>query len=367
MTSFNRIKIKLFFALVVLSAILFKSCSKDPLISESGYQTTPYTIPVRAWYPQLKLPSDNPLTVEGIQLGRMLFYDPVMSLDSSISCAFCHRQVFGFTDNLAVSKGIRNQLLTRNSMPLHNLMWNNKFFWDGRVNRLRDQVLLPIQAHNEMDLNLYDLVEKLKNSPRYNPLFKRAFEGKDPSPVLISKALEQFLLTMVSFNSKIDQLHGRSDTLNVITAQELRGLNLFMMPVENGGADCFHCHSNVPFFGKVSAEESMTNNGLDLVFTDKGLGNVTGNPTDNGKFKIPNLRNVEMTGPYMHDGRFATLEDVLDFYGGNVKVNSPNIDANMVHTVPVVLTEQQKQDIIAFLKTLTDQEFLSNPAFSNPF
>lgn len=367
MKAFNKWKYKLSIAAVLMLMLLVKSCRKDPVVQSETYTATPYILESKPWYPQFVFKQDNPLTVEGVALGRMLFYDPIMSLDSSISCASCHRQVFGFTDNLSVSKGIRGQILTRNSMPLHNMMWNNRFFWDGRVTSLREQVLLPIQAHNEMDLNLYDLVLKLKASARYNPMFKKAFDGKEPSPALIAKAIEQFLFTMVSFNSKLDQLHGRTDTLNVISASALRGLNLFMKPIESGGADCFHCHSNLPFFGKTSLEESMANNGLDLVFTDNGFGNVTGSPSDIGKFKIPNLRNIELTGPYMHDGRFQTLDDVLDFYGANVKQTSPNIDPNMIHNIQVRLTQQQKDDIVEFLKTLTDDTFLNDKRFSDPF
>jgi cytochrome c peroxidase len=351
---------------LLLSWVLVHSCSKDDKIE--GFKATPYVIPTKPWYPQLKLPNDNPLTEEGVLLGRMLFYDPILSADSSISCSSCHKQIFGFTDNLAVSKGINNQLLTRNSMPLHNLMWNNFFFWDGRTRTLREQVLIPIQSHNEMALDLYTAVQKLQASTRYNPLFKKAFDTDKINPELIAKSLEQFLVTMVSFDSPIDRLKTTTDTLSVISESALRGMKLFLQTADNGGADCFHCHSNLPFFGRVSVEGSMTNNGLDEVFTDKGFGNVTNKPTDNGKFKIPNLRNVEMTAPYMHDGRFKTLEEVLDFYGGGgVHTNSPNIDNDMIHTPPLSLTQQQRDDIVEFLRALTDQNFLKNKAFSNPF
>ena len=354
---------------LVLVALMTKSCSKDPVPGKDDtYQPVPVTLDRTAAYPPFLLPTENPLTEEGILLGRMLFYDPIMSKDSSISCASCHKQEFAFTDGAKTSKGIRGQILSRNSMPLYNLMWNKRFFWDGRATSLREQVLIPIQAHNEMDMNLYDLVQILKASPRYASLFKKAFGDEGIKPATISKALEQFLVSMVSFNAPIDQLKFRTDTLNVISASALRGLKLFLQPIEQGGADCFHCHSNLPFYGNTSFSGSLANNGLDEVFSDKGLGSVSGLESDNGKFKIPSLRNVEVSAPYMHDGRFDNLEEVLDFYGSGIKLNSPNLDINILsHNAQLNLSAQQKADIIEFLKTLTDQSFLTNPKFKSPF
>lgn len=352
---------------LLILAIGFKSCQKDPEIT-ADKPLTPYIIETKAGFPPLRLPSDNPLTEEGVLLGRMLFYDPILSLDSTISCNSCHFQNRAFAQSTRFSKGIRGQLSNRNSMPLFNLMWQNRFFWDGRALSLREQILIPIQAHDEMDMNFYDLSVILKQSDRYAPLFKKVFNTSEISPVEISKALEQFLVTIVSFNSKIDQLLGRTDTLNVIDESALRGLNLFMKPVEDGGADCFHCHSNIPFFGNTSTTGSMANNGLSMIFTDRGLGRITGRPTDEGKFKIPSLRNVELTAPYMHDGRFATLEDVIDFYSDGINYDSPNLDINIsAHKVQLNLSAQEKEDLIAFLKTLTDAEFVNNPKYRTPF
>ncbi len=362
-------KYKVSLIVLVAVALMAKSCSKDPVPNkEEVYQPVPVTLDRTAAYPPFLLPTDNPLTEEGILLGRMLFYDPIMSKDSSISCASCHKQEFAFTDGAKTSKGIRGQILSRNSMPLYNLMWNKRFFWDGRATSLKEQVLIPIQAHNEMDMNLYDLVQILKASPRYAPMFKKAFGDEGIKPATISKALEQFLVSMVSFNAPIDQLKFRTDTLNVISASALRGLKLFLQPIEQGGADCFHCHSNLPFYGNTSFSGSLVNNGLDEVFSDKGLGSVSGLESDNGKFKIPSLRNVEVSAPYMHDGRFDNLEEVMDFYGSGIKLNSPNLDINILsHNAQLNLSAQQKADIIEFLKTLTDQSFLTNPKFKSPF
>ncbi len=364
-------KIKIYLSLVLFgSLLLFKSCIKDPQIDTNKSQLgiTPYIIERNPGYPPLLLPIDNPLTEQGVALGRMLFFDPILSKDSTISCNTCHIQNRAFAESRKTSRGIRGQIGTRNAMPLYNLMWQKRFFWDGRENILRDQILGPIQEHNEMDMNLFNLALKLNASNRYLPLFKRAFGVQNITPSEVSKALEQFLITMISFNSKIDQLRGRTDSLNVVSASALRGLNLFMKPVEDGGADCFHCHSNMPFFGVTSAAESMSNNGLDEDFIDKGFGNVTGRPTDNGKFKIPSLRNVALSAPYMHDGRFATLEDVVDFYSDQVKFNSPNLDINIAaHGKQLSLTQQQKDDLVEFLRHLTDNEFINNPKFKNPF
>lgn len=361
-------KFKFSLIAIILLLVITKSCKKDPQVDGNEFSPTPYVIKTNAAFPPLKLPLDNPLTEEGVLLGRMLFYDPIMSRDSSVSCASCHRQNIIFTDGAKVSKGIRGQMLSRNSMPLFNLMWTNKFFWDGRTTTLREQVLIPIQAHNEMDMNLYDLAGLLKDSKRYGPLFRKAFGDEDIGPSTISKALEQFLVTMVSFNSPLDQLKGKTDTLNYISASALRGLKLFMSPVENGGADCFHCHSNIPFFGNNSVSGSMSNNGLDVNFKDNGFFNVTGIESDKGKFRIPSLRNVELTPPYMHDGRFDNLEEVIDFYSSGINLNSPNLDINILsHNAQLNLTPQQKEDLVEFLKTLTDNSFATNPAFSNPF
>jgi cytochrome c peroxidase len=354
----------------LLVLLIIKGCKKDPASPGdivNTLHTTPYNFVLQPWYPALNLPKDNPLTEEGIMLGRMLFHDPIVSGDSTLSCSQCHQQNKGFSDPRKVSVGITGQLGGRNSMPIQNLMWNHRFFWDGRAKSIREQVLMPIQAHDEMNMNLFTLIKKLENTPRYQEQFKKAFNVIEIEPVHISRALEQFVVTLISFNAKIDKLHGRNDTLNVINASALRGLNLFMRPTQSGGADCFHCHSNIPFFGNNSIDASMSNNGLNAVHTDQGYGNITGIMTDIGKFKIPSLRNVERTAPYMHDGRFQTLQEVLDFYSDNIQFSSPNLDVNISsHPQQLNLSSQQKTDIIEFLKTLTDTSFLNNPNFKSP-
>ncbi|MBC7426244.1 MAG: cytochrome-c peroxidase, partial [Bacteroidia bacterium] len=302
---------------IILFIMLFlaglESCRKDDPINNNNssiYHPTPFYIPRKPWYPQFRLPLDNPLTVEGVALGRMLFYDPIVSRDSSLACARCHRQEDAFTDVRRFSKGILDTVTnqqpigSRNSMPVFNLMWQNRFFWDGRQSTLRGQIKEPIQAHFEMDQDFQTLSKKLKATPRYADAFYKAFGNTDISTNDITKAIEQFVVTIVSFESKFDMLNQNHDTLAVIGLSAKRGMGLFFTDAKMGGADCFHCHSNGAFFQQTSAPSNMANNGIDLTFTDLGFGNVTGLESDKGNFKVPSLRNVELTAPYMHDGRF---------------------------------------------------------------
>lgn len=342
-------------------SIVFTSCVKDikPIAQNQG--PTPYIFQKPINFPGASLPSDNPLTVEGIYLGRMLFYDPIVSEDSSISCSSCHKQINGFADVSAFSKGVKNRTGGRNSMALINMAWQSSFFWDARQVRLRSQVLEPIQDHREMNMNLVSLEKKLKNLTRYKKAFSAAFPENEPSIEHMALALEQFLLTLVSANSKFDQFKPSNQT--AFNASEKRGFELFNFQPPLG-ADCFHCHGGV-----LANVNRITNNGLDTVFIDKGMGAITGKLNEIGLFKTPTLRNVELTAPYMHDGRFKTLEEVINHYSDNVYFNSPNIDANFGthNSNNLKLSIQQKADLLAFLKTMTDTSFIHNPAFAPPF
>jgi cytochrome c peroxidase len=327
--------------------------------------STPYTLEIPMGFPQAAPPADNPLTVEGIALGRMLFYDPILSQDSTQSCSSCHNAEFGFTDfGKKYSTGIDGIEGTRNSMPISNLLWQSDFFWDGRVKRLNLQALMPIEDPIEMHETLPRVVAKLNRQPRYQEAFRAAFGTKKASAETLGLALEQFMLTFVSGNSKFDRVMRGTETF---TASEQRGLQLFNgesnpnNPVR--GADCFHCHG-----GTLFSNFTLSNNGLDSVFTDRGLGKVTGKATDDGKFKVPSLRNVAVTFPYMHDGRFQTLRQAIEHYNTDVVANSPNLDPSMVGFVNGLgLTQQDISDLIAFLETLTDESYLNNPAYASPF
>ena len=318
-------------------------------------QFTPYDFEISATFPIPNLPRDNPLIKERVELGRNLFHEPLLSRDNTISCASCHQSDHAFADPRRYSTGVEGRTGARNAMPLFNLAWKSSFFWDGRAPSLRAQALLPIQDHLEMDEPLTNLVGKLKGN--YPALFTGAFGSPEITAEKLGLALEQFLLTLVSFDSKFDRcMKGEAQ----FTQQERRGFQLFM--TENDprrgqfGADCFHCHG-----GPLLQSQTFANNGLDEVFRDSGREKVTGNAADRGKFAIPSLRNVALTAPYMHDGRFKTLEEVVEHYSTGVK-RSPTLDPNLAkHPVEGIrLSAEDKAALVAFLKTLTDERFLSN-------
>lgn len=343
------------------------SCQKDVAFTvEDGtlppYNPTPYVIPERVTgYPHYAVKADNQLTLEGIALGRFLFYDPILSGDSTQSCASCHNQSRAFTDSRRFSVGITGAVGTRNSMPLFNLMWHPSFFWDGRSPSLREQVIDPIEDPTEMNSSMEDVLVKLNKSKFYRDHFYKAFGELPIKTEHYAKAMEQFLFSMISFDSEFDKFF-RSEPNN-FSASANNGRRIFFAEPSDGGADCFHCHGNIHF-----ADFTMSNNGLNQVHTDQGFGRVTGNSFDVGKFKVVSLRNVELTAPYMHDGSFNTLEEVIDFYAQGVHPTSPNLDPKM-DEIPqgLNLSQQDKADLIAFLKSLTDNTFITNPAFSNPF
>ena len=366
--------LKLFFIVLVL--VSFSSCGKEDDATKnttSTYVPTPIlatdVFPMEFGIPAL--PSDNPLTVEGVYLGRMLFFDPVLSYDSSISCGSCHKQEFAFSDPVAVSSGAFGLKTHRNAPSLFNMAYSKKFFWDLRVNNLRDLVFEPIQAHNEMAMTLPRLEGKLKNIARYKDYFNKAF-GHAPNVVDMSKAMEQFMLTIVSYQSRFNRFFP-GDSIQLMSSSELRGAALFngLVNFDNGptkGADCFHCHG-----GELAQQQNLNmggfaNNGLDVVHTDLGLGAIDNRTTSRGLFKTPSLLNIEVTAPYMHDGRFKTLDEVIDHYSDNVNFNSPNLHPLMDHGgIHLNLTTQQKADLKAYLLSMTDTKFLTNPAYSNPF
>ncbi|WP_299556764.1 cytochrome c peroxidase [Seonamhaeicola sp.] len=306
------------------------------------------------------IPFDNPQTVEGIALGKKLFFDPILSADNSQACADCHKPENAFTDPDRFSDGINGTLGTRNSMPLFNLAWNydEAFFWDGRAFSLEHQAFNPVTDPIEMASTWPEVEQKLQDHSEYPTLFNQAFGTSKIDSSLVTKAIAQFERTLISSNSKFDKyLLGETS----LTPQELNGFNVFMD--ENRG-DCFHCHGseNNPLW----TDNLFHNNGLDAIITDLGLGEVSGDPADNGKFKSPSLRNLAFTAPYMHDGRFATLDDVIDHYSEGLQ-DSPTIDPLMKKVAQggVQLSPQDKADLKAFLLALSDYEFINNPAFKN--
>lgn len=292
--------------------------------------------------------SKNPLTEEGFQLGRQLFYDPILSRDNTISCASCHLQATGFTHvDHELSHGIDGKIGTRNSMTLMNLAWSKSFLWDGGVNHLDVQPLNPITSPIEMDETLANDVSKLQKSEKYQALFFAAFGDANITGQRVLKALSQFELQLISSNSKYDKVM-RKET--VFTDQEQNGYQLFK-------TNCASCH-NEPLF----TSEKFERNGLplDSTLNDIGRQKITGNSKDYMLFKVPTLRNIQFTFPYMHDGRFKKLTDVIKHY--NSLRNDKNLSKQLQK--PMHLSDNERVDLVAFLYTLTDTEFLFDKRFS---
>lgn len=350
--------------LLVVFAV-FLSCKKD----NTAYQPTPYQLKIPSHFPDMPIPEDNPMTVEGVELGRKLFYEKLLSGDNSMSCGTCHAPSSSFSDPNQFSTGIDGSVGTRNSMALINLGWDSFFFWDGRAKTLEEQVLQPVENPIEMHETWSNAIQEISSDVEYRNMFYRAFGEKGIDKYKAAKALAQFLRTMISGNSKYDVMYKVENNLplsaqeqalyNTVTAEELAGYDLFK---SLNGADCFHCHN-----GPLMQVQKFSNNGLDATFTDLGRAEVTGSAQDEGKFKVPTLRNIELSGPYMHDGRFATLDDVIDHYSHGVQM-SPTIDPliEFANQGGVQLDPTEKQWLKAFLLTLTDESFVNNPDFQEP-
>jgi cytochrome c peroxidase len=299
-------------------------------------------------------------------LGRVLFYDKQLSVNNSVSCGSCHKQALAFADNTALSRGYENRQTLRNSMPIQNLQptfesGGLSLFWDGREKMLPVMVLKPIVNHVEMGIDDLDaLSEKLQKTPYYQELFTSAFGTAEVTPEKIGGALTSFISSISSRNTKFDRFLNASAQL---TPLEIEGQKLF---VEKYG--CNNCHQVNNPEGYIFAG-TFANIGLDVVYTDNGLNNVTAQEFDKGRFKIPSLRNVALTAPYMHDGRFKTLEDVIEHYSMGIQDN-PNLDFRLKpggQPAKFNISTQETHAIIAFLSTLTDQGMISDPKFSDPF
>ncbi|MDX9749473.1 MAG: cytochrome c peroxidase [Flavobacteriales bacterium] len=342
--------------------LLLVACRRDPGLAAPGAPgPTPFQLQVPPWAEHpvhpLQMPADNPLTVEGVALGRRLFHETALSDDFSMSCATCHRQESAFSDTAKFSVGTDGSLGRRNAMAIVNMAWDQLFFWDGRVGSLEAQALRPVVDHVEMR-NTWPVVEaRLRAHPEYPALFEGAFGSPGIDSMRVVQAIAQFERTLLSFNSPFDRYQYLGDSTALTEAQR-RGMDLFF-----GEAHCGDCHP-APFFH----DFGIRNNGLGPDPLDQGLGEVTGLPPDNWRFKVTTLRNIEVTPPYMHNGRLATLEDVLTFYAIGVQTGMPGLDAHMMPWVggTIDLDAQDRADIVAFLKALTDQDFLTDPAFGAP-
>jgi cytochrome c peroxidase len=346
--------------LVAATTLFLYSCKQvDQEPTPAG--ATPYPLGLPSFFSLPIIPTDNPMTVEGVALGKRLFYDDVLSGNNTQNCGSCHNPTFAFTDNgLQFSTGIDKKLGDRNSMPLINLAWEKDFFWDGRAKTLEEQALGPVENPIEMHEQWPNAVSELMANSEYPALFEKAFGTRVITKELVAKAIAQFERTMISSNSTFDiDYLIPSRTLDVIKNPQNaieRGMKIFY---EHG--DCWHCHGTVGDY--LFTDRDFHNNGLDSIIIDKGLENVTKNPMDRGKFKTPTLRNVEFSAPYMHDGRFKTLEEVIEHYNSGVK-KSPTIDPNMKELAKGLnLSAGDKQDLLQFLVSLSDKTFINNPKF----
>ncbi len=349
-------------------ALVYSCKDNDEKIVETvEWDQSPYLLEYGT-FPTPDIASDNGLTVQGVQLGRMLFYEKMLSQDGSMACASCHLQEFGFSDTAKFSIGVKGLPGGRQAMAVFNMAWNtNEFFWDGRAHLVRDQSLGPIQDELEMNETLENVIVKLSAKQSYKDQFKRAFGSEEITSEKMSLAMEQFMNSIVSYQSTYDQFLTDS---TVYTESQKRGKDLFFLEYneffpDKSGADCAHCHSGANF-----ENDQYMNNGLDAngSIKDNGREKVTGKAEDIGKMKVPSLRNIAITAPYMHDGRFKTLEEVVNHYNTGLQV-STTLDAALEQTrgTGLRLSDQDKTDLVNFLKTLTDTELTTNPEYSSPF
>jgi len=359
--------------LLLIGAVISTTIASGCDCGNNTWEATPYSIEIPAFFPPMDIPADNPMTVEGIKLGRLLFWETALSLDHSISCGSCHTPSSNFSDPNQFSSGVNGTLGDRNASVICNLGWSSSFFWDGRAMTLEDQIRAPVEHPLEMNVSWEVVVERLKTDDfgdlDYPQLFFDAFGDETITEDLTVKAIAQFIRTMISADSKFDKWRrGETD----LTDQEYFGYQLFLKeggdpevnPGGEFGADCFHCHGEA---GLQFSDYLFHNNGLDPSFEDDpGRVNVTGFVLDSGLFKTPTLRNVALSSPYMHDGRFTSLEEVVEHYNSG-GVSSSTIDAFMKYTTGgLELAPQQKEALIAFLHALTDTTFVQNPDFLNP-
>ncbi|RYE58967.1 MAG: cytochrome-c peroxidase, partial [Sphingobacteriales bacterium] len=326
------------------------SCKKTNslVVADEGFKfVTPANFPA----PSYKF-INNAVTQSGFELGKRLFFDRALSVNNSISCASCHQPEAAFANrNRAVSIGILGCVGTRNAFPIFNIAWQTDFMWDGSITDIERSALIALTSSCEMGNTVDKALVTLRGIPVYPELFRNAFGTSEITEDRFFKALTQFTSMMISSNSKYDKFV-RGENGGTLTADEMAGYNLFF-------DRCSSCHTE-PLF----TDHSFRNNGLDLISADAGREVVTKNAADRGKFRIPTLRNIEVTGPYMHDGRFNNLQEVLDFYSNGVR-DHVNLDPQLKkNAVPgLTLNRNQKDQIIAFLRTLTDNTFLNDTHF----
>lgn len=331
------------YILVTISVAL--SCTQDD-VGPSHF--APQLMEVPKGFDDIVFPEDNAFSQARWELGKRLFYDPIMSLDSAISCASCHNSELAFSDDVSFSSGVGDRLGTRNSPSLANVTYHPYFTREGGVPTLEMQILVPIQEHNELNFNIVLLAERLKADSSYIQMSKDAYD-REPDAFVITRSLACFERSLISGYSRYDH-YEHYDDIDALTQSEINGLELFF----SDKTDCSKCHSDFIF-----TNHAFENNGLYEEYDDEGRFRLTGKEEDLARFKVPSLRNVELTGPYMHDGSIGTLTAVVEHYNSG-GMNHPH-KSSLVR--PLNLTEKEKEELLAFLKTLTDDSFVKNPLF----
>ena len=341
--------------LLVLLPFLW-SCSNDNDNDSDQYINLPIDYRVPSNFPPLAYNmSNNPLTQKGFELGKKIFYDGRLASDGVISCGFCHIQEDAFTHHgHTFSHGVGDGIGTRNAPPIQNMAYQTQFFWDGAADHIEMLSMAPISNELEMNGNIIDIINMMKNDAEYKMLYKQAFQNGEVNSENMLKALAQFMTMLTSSNSRFDK-YRRNETGGTLTQEELDGYTIF-------NQKCASCHATDIF-----TDNTFRNNGLPInpQIDDIGRMRVTGIEAQKYKFKVPSLRNIEKTAPYMHDGRFYTLDAVLNHYSSGV-ADTQNLDPSLNNngTLGIPLAASEKTKLIAFLKTLTDNEFLTNPLLS---
>ncbi len=328
----------------ILALLVLSACKKEaPEITASN---DPFPIP--SGFPKIEFPDDNQFTVERWKLGKKLFYDKALSLNNTVSCGSCHKPELAFSDNVARSLGDNGTVGRGNAPTLSNVAYHPYFTRAGGVPTLEMQILVPVQEHDEFNTNIVDLAERLKQMPEYVEAAQNSY-NREMDPFVITRAIATFERSLVSGNSRYDAYIQKGD-FEALNKQEKRGLQLFLSDETN----CSKCHTGFDF-----TNYAFENNGLYTVYADSGRFRVTGIDTDRAKFKVPSLRNIELTAPYMHDGSKQTLESIVEHYnaGGAIHPNKSQF------LKPLGLTQEEKDDLVAFLKSLTDAAFAGNSKF----
>ena len=364
--------------ILVLICLLLASCGQD---------NKPYQFQLPKGFPKPQVPTDNPMTEAKVKLGRHLFYDKSLSANATQSCASCHQQQHAFAEKLTTSIGSTGEVHHRNSQALVNIAYNKNFTWaHSELAHLEQQIIIPIFGEQPLEMAVTGNEQKVLarfNTEEYKHMFEQAFGDETANFDHIVKALASFVRSLISFDSRFDQYaYAMQD--DALTESEIRGMDLFF----SERLECHHCHGGFNFTQSTTHQTQLLdrhafhNTGLYNVDgkgsypnKDQGLFEITEQPHDMGKFRAPTLRNIALTAPYMHDGSVATLEQVIELYGqggriiesGEIKGDGRANPYKSNFVKGFQLTEQEKQDLIAFLHTLTDQKFIANPKFSNPF